>query len=253
MAKSLKIPKGVIRSRKSKKNRPHNGITPFGIFKLFAIVLFVLLRFTASDYPLWYLQAFRHCVVCSSSIYGFWLPPLVFSSFSPKSLKIPKKVIRSRKSKKNRQHNGEKLENTKGVIRSRKSKKNRQHNYEKLEDIKGGNQKPSNFSPLCCLFFFDLRLLITPFGIFKVFVFVLSVLLRFTASDYPLCYLQTFRHCVVCSSSIYGFWLPPLISSSFVTKSLKITKGVIRSRKSKKNRQHSDEKFEDTKGGNQKP
>ena len=24
--------------------------------------------------PLWYFQAFDHCVVCSSSIYGFWLP-----------------------------------------------------------------------------------------------------------------------------------------------------------------------------------
>jgi hypothetical protein len=42
---------------------------------------------------------------------------------------------------------------------------------------------------LCCLFFFDLRLLITPFGIFKLFAIVLSVL-RFTASDYPLWYLQ---------------------------------------------------------------
>ena len=68
------------------------------------------------------------------------------------------------------------------------------------------------FSPLCCLFF-DLRLLITPFDIFKHFAIVLSVLLRFTASDYPLWYFQTFRHCVVCSS-IYGFWLPPLVSSS---------------------------------------
>ena len=68
------------------------------------------------------------------------------------------------------------------------------------------------FSPLCCLFL-DLRLLITPFDIFKHFAIVLSVLLRFTASDYPLWYFQTFRHCVVCSS-IYGFWLPPLVSSS---------------------------------------
>jgi hypothetical protein len=40
------------------------------------------------------------------------------------------------------------------------------------------------FSPLCCLFL-DLRLLITPFDIFKHFAIVLSVLLRFTASDYP--------------------------------------------------------------------
>ena len=36
------------------------------------------------------------------------------------------------------------------------------------------------FWPLCCLFFFDIRILITPL----------------------------FGHCVVCSSSIYGFWLP---------------------------------------------
>jgi hypothetical protein len=35
---------------------------------------------------------------------------------------------------------------------------------------------------LCCLFFFDIRILITP--------------------------LVSFGHCVVCSSSIYGFWLP---------------------------------------------
>jgi hypothetical protein len=49
--------------------------------------------------------------------------------------------------------------------------------------------------PLCCLFFFDKRILITPLAI------VLSVLLWYTDSDY------TFGHCVVCSSLIYGFWL----------------------------------------------
>ena len=38
------------------------------------------------------------------------------------------------------------------------------------------------FWPSCCLFFFDLRILITT--------------------------LVSFGHCVVCSSSIYGFWLP---------------------------------------------
>jgi hypothetical protein len=38
------------------------------------------------------------------------------------------------------------------------------------------------FWPLCCLFFFDIRILIAP--------------------------LVSFVHCVVCSSSIYGFWLP---------------------------------------------
>ena len=38
------------------------------------------------------------------------------------------------------------------------------------------------FWPLCCLFFFDIRILITS--------------------------LVSCGHCVVCSSSIYGFWLP---------------------------------------------
>jgi hypothetical protein len=39
------------------------------------------------------------------------------------------------------------------------------------------------FWPLCCLFFFDIRIMITS--------------------------LVSCVHCVVCSSSIYGFWLPP--------------------------------------------
>jgi hypothetical protein len=38
------------------------------------------------------------------------------------------------------------------------------------------------FWPLCCLFFFDIQILITP--------------------------LVSFGHCVVCFSSIYRFWLP---------------------------------------------
>ena len=44
------------------------------------------------------------------------------------------RVIRSRKSK-DRQHNGQKFENTKEVIRSRKSK-DRQHNGQKFENTK---------------------------------------------------------------------------------------------------------------------
>ena len=62
-----------------------------------------------------------------------------------------------------------------------------------------------------------------PFGIFKLvfvllpfFVIVLSVLLLFTASDYLFCIFKLlfvllpffFCHCIVCPSSIYGFWLP---------------------------------------------
>ena len=81
------------------------------------------------------------------------------------------------------------------------------------------------FWPLYCLFFFDLRLLIT--SLWYLLAIVLSVLLRFTASDYPfgiiwplyclfffdlrllITPLVSFGHCIVCSSSIYSFWLPP--------------------------------------------
>ena len=42
-----------------------------------------------------------------------------------------KGVIRRRKSKKNKQYNGQKCEDTKGVMRRRKSKKGRQYNGHK--------------------------------------------------------------------------------------------------------------------------
>jgi predicted nucleic acid-binding Zn ribbon protein len=92
------------------------------------------------------------------------------------------------------------------------------------------------FWSLCCLFFFDIRILITSlfghcvvcsssiygFWLPLCLAIVLSVLLRYTDSDYlfvwSLCCLfffdirilitSLFGHCVVCSSSIYGFWLP---------------------------------------------
>jgi len=99
------------------------------------------------------------------------------------------------------------------------------------------------FLPLCCLFFFYLWILITPFVSFGhcvvcfssiygfwlplsyLLAIVLYVFLLFTDSDYPfgifwpLCCmfffylwilitpLVSFCHCVVCFSSIYGFWL----------------------------------------------
>jgi hypothetical protein len=61
---------------------------------------------------------------------------------------------------------------------------------------------------LCCLFFFDIRILITPLVSFCHCVVFFSSIYGFWL---PLWYLQTlltFGHCVVCSSSIYGFWLP---------------------------------------------
>jgi hypothetical protein len=101
---------------------------------LLAIALSVRLRYTDSDYlPLVY---FGHCVVCSSSIHRFWLPP---------------------------------------------------------------------FGPLRCLFVFDIQIMIT--SLWYILVITFSVRLRYTDSDYlPL---VSFGHCVVCSSSIYRFWLPP--------------------------------------------
>ena len=99
--------------------------------------------------------------------------------------------------------------------------------------------------PLCCLFFYDIQILITPlvsFGhcvvcssvIYRFWLhpwyllaIVLSVLLWYTDSDYtlgivwPLCCLffydiqilitrlVSFDHCVVCSSIIYKLLLPP--------------------------------------------
>ena len=83
-----------------------------------------------------YPFSFGHCVVCSSSIYGFWLPLWYI-------LAIVLSVL----------------------LRFTDS------------DYPFGI-----FWPLCCLFFFDLRILITP--------------------------LVSFGHCAVCSSLIYRFWLP---------------------------------------------
>ena len=142
----------------------------------FVIVLSVVLLFTASDYlfgifkllfvPL--LFFFCHCIVCPSSIYGFWLPLLYLqASLCPFAFFL---------------------------------------------------------LSLYCLSFFYVRFLITslvspsfslsfcPFS----FVIVLSVRLLFTASDYLFCTFKVlfvllpffFSHCIVCRSSIDGFWLP---------------------------------------------
>ena len=154
---------------------------------MFCGSLFVLLYFF-----------FGHCVVCSSSIYGFWFPLWYL-------LAIGLSVL----------------------LRYTDS------------DYSFGI-----FWPLCCLFFFDLRILISPlvsFGhwvvcsssiygfwllLWYLLAIGLSVLLRYTDSDFPfgifwplgclfffdirilITPLVSFGHCVVCSSSIYGFWFP---------------------------------------------
>ena len=180
------------------------------LWYLLAIVLSVLLRFPASNYPFgifWPLYclsfdsrllitplvSFGHCIVCPSSIPGFWLPLWYLLAIVLSVLRFP------------------------------------------ASDYPFGI-----FWPLCCLSFFDSRLLITPlvsFGhcivcpssipgfwlpLWYLLAIVLSVLLRFPASDYPFSIfwplyclsfdsrllitpLVSFGHCIVCPSSIPGF------------------------------------------------
>ena len=207
------------------------------LWYLLSIVLSVLLRFTDSHYPfgifcplccLFFLDlrilitplvSFVHCVVCSSQIYGFSLPLwyllsivlsvlLRFTVFS-----LPLWYLLA-------------------IVLS------------VLLRFTDSHYPFGIFCPLCCLFFLDLRILITPlvsFGhcdfcssqidgfslpLWYLLAIVLSVLLRFTDSHFPfgifwpLCFLffldlrilitplVSFGHCVFCSSQIYGFSLP---------------------------------------------
>ena len=164
------------------------------LWYLLSIVLSVRLRYTDSDYPFGIfcplcclfvfdirilitpLVSFVHCVVCSSSIYGFWLPlwyllSIVLSvrlrytdSDYPFGIFCPRVVCSS--------------------------------------SIYGFWLPLWYLLSTCCLFVFDIRILITPL---VSFVHVLSVRLRYTNSDYLF---GIFCPRVVCSSSIYGFWLP---------------------------------------------
>ena len=186
------------------------------LWYLLSIVLSVLRRFTDSDYPsgiIWPLYclfffdlliliiplvSFGHCIVCSSSIYWFWLPlwyllAIVFSV---------------------------------------------------LRRFTDSDYPFGIFWPLYCMFFVDLLILIAFLislahcivcsssiywfwlPLWYLLVIVLSVLRRFTDSDCPfgifwplyclffvdllilITPLVSFGHCIVCSSSIYWFWLP---------------------------------------------
>jgi hypothetical protein len=95
MAKSLKIPQGVIRIRKS-NNRPHNG-------QRFEDTTRVIRIRKSKDRP-----------------------------HNGQMFEDTTRVIRIRKSK-DRPHNGQMFEDTTGVIRIRKSK-NRPHNGQKKKD-----------------------------------------------------------------------------------------------------------------------
>ena len=93
-------------------------------------------------------SSFHHCVVSSSSIYGFWLPLWCLQT-------LLLTIVLS--------------------LRLRNTDSDSPFGVFKLF-----------FWPLCCLFVFDIKILTTPV----------------VSSN------SSFDHCVVCSSSIYGFWLP---------------------------------------------
>ena len=199
-------------------SRLHGFSLPF--WYLLAIVLSVLLRFTASHYPFgifWPLYclsfdalrllitplvSFGHCIVCPSTLYGFslllwYLLAIVLSV---------------------------------------------------LLRFTASHYSFGIFWSLYCLSFYDLRLLITPlvsFGhcivcpstlygfslhIWYLLAIVLSILLRFTASHYSfgifwslyclslyalrllITPLVSFGHCIVCPSTLLRLLITPLVS-----------------------------------------
>jgi hypothetical protein len=165
------------------------------LWYLLAIVFYVLRRFTDSDcpfgifWPFYFLffvdlliliaplVSFGHCIVCSSSIYWFWLPfwyllaivlsvlrRFVDSKRQSESVNrrrtdntMAKRYQRGNQNQSiDEEHTIQWPKDTKGAIRNSKSTKNRQYNGQKIP------------------------------------------------KRYPL---VSFGHCIVCSSSIYWFWL----------------------------------------------
>jgi hypothetical protein len=179
------------------------------LWYLLAIALSVFLRFTAtSDYR---LVSFGHCIVCHSSVYSyFWLPfgicwTLYCLSFGLRLLITLWYLL--------------------SIVLSIILRFTATSDYRLVSfghcivchsSVYSYFWLPFGiFWTLYCLSFFGLRLLITLWYLLDI---VLSVILRFTASDYPL---VSFGHCIVCHSSVYSyFWLPfgilwPLYCLSF--------------------------------------
>ena len=208
---------------------------PLYFLSFFDFVLSVIPRFTTSDYSfgiLWPLYCLSllvlrllitplvycgHCIFCPSSIYGFWFP--LWYLVTIVLYVLPRYTT-----------------------------------YDYPFGILWPLYCPSVLDydlwlfgilwPLYCLSFFDLRLLVTPLiscghcivcpsSIYDFWLpfwypvaIVLSVLPRFTSSDYPfgifwplfclsfpdlrllITPLVSCGHCIVCPSSIYDFWLP---------------------------------------------
>ena len=179
---------------------------------LLAIVLSVLLWVMDSDYTLgifWPLclffydlgivitplVSFGHCVVCSSMIYRFWLQPwylLVISSSMIYRFWLHPWCLSA-------------------IVLS------------VLLWYTDSDYTLGIFWSLCCLFFYDIQILITPLVSFGHCVVCSSMIYRLWLLPgifWPLCCLffydipilitplVYFSHCFVCSSMIYRFWLP---------------------------------------------
>jgi hypothetical protein len=173
---------------------------PFGIFWplycLFFVDWLILIAL---------LVSFGHCIICSASIYWFWLPlwylmgivlcvlrrfcdsdcpfgifwPLycvffvdwLILIFDAEQIiqwpKDTKRAIRISQSTKNTQYNGQNIPHGQS---------------ESVNRRRTDNTMAKRYQRVYCLFFVDLLILIAPLG--------------------------SFGHCIVCSSSIYWFWLP---------------------------------------------
>jgi hypothetical protein len=191
--------------------------------------------------------SFGHCIVCSSSIYWFWLPlwyllAIVFSvlrrftdsdypfgifwplyclffvnlliliaalvSFGPTDNTMAKRYQKGNRNQSiDEEHTIQWSKDTKRAIRISKSTKNRQYNGQKMPKRQSESVNRRRTENY-------------------LLAIVLSVLRRFTDSDCPcgifwplycvffvdwlilISPLVSFSHCIVCSSFIYWFWLP---------------------------------------------
>ena len=185
-------------------------ITPW---YLLSIVFSVLHWFTPSYYP---LVSFVHCFVCPSLIYAFLLPlgifcPLFCLSFIDLRLLITPWYL---------------LSIVFSVLHwftpSYYPLVSFVHCFVCPALIYAFLLPLGIFCPLFCLSFIDLRLLITPWYLLSIILFVLH---WFTPSYYPS---VSFVHYFVCPSLIYAFLLPlgifcPLFFLSFIDSRLLIT------------------------------
>jgi hypothetical protein len=185
---------------------------PFGIFKLWPLCCLFFFNIRILITPL-VSSSFDHCVVCSSSIYGFWLPlwylqtlaivlsvllryrdsdylfgifklwPLCYLFFFKIRILIIPLVssnfghcVVCSSSKEEQPTQLPKFEDTKGIIRIRISRKNKQHNGQSL-------QIPKRLSESVYRRRTD-NIDVCRFVLFLLAI-VLSVLLQYTDSDYP--------------------------------------------------------------------